>query len=74
MRNYSAVLAGWCSGFTSSSSSSRETPLIEEYRTALLELRDPSILRTAGTILASHSQHRVRARLDADLDPLTPEP
>jgi hypothetical protein len=51
-----------------------ESSLIEEYRTALLELRDPSILRTAGTILASHSQHRVRARLDADLDPFTPEP
>ena len=51
-----------------------EGSLIDEYRTALLELRDPSILRTAGTILASHSQHRVRARLDADLDPFTSDP
>ena len=51
-----------------------EGSLIEAYRAALLELRDPSILRTAGTILASHSQHRVRARLDAGLDPFTPEP
>ena len=51
-----------------------EASLIAEYRAALLELRDPTILRTAGTILASHSQHRVRARLDAGLDPFTPEP
>lgn len=51
-----------------------ESSLIEEYRTALLELRDPGILRTAGTILASHSQHRARARLDAHLDPFTSDP
>jgi hypothetical protein len=51
-----------------------ESALIEDYRTALLELRDPGILRTAGTILASHSQHRVRARLDAGLDPFTSDP
>ncbi len=51
-----------------------EAALIEEYRSALLELRDPSILRTAGTILASHSQHRVRARLEAGLDPFTSDP
>jgi hypothetical protein len=48
-----------------------ESSLIEEYRTALGELRDPGILRTAGTILASHSQHRARARVEADLDPFT---
>ncbi len=51
-----------------------EGSMIEAYREALLELRDPGILRTAGTILASHSQHRVRARLEAGLDPFTPEP
>ena len=51
-----------------------ESSLIEDYRAALLELRDPGILRTAGTILASHSQHRVRARLDAGLDPFTSDP
>jgi hypothetical protein len=48
-----------------------ESSLIEEYRTALGELRDPGILRTAATILASHSQHRARARVEADLDPFT---
>jgi hypothetical protein len=36
-----------------------ESSLIAEYRAALLELRETSILRTAGTILASHSQHRL---------------
>ncbi len=51
-----------------------ENRLIEAYSAALLELRDPSILRTAGTILASHSQHRVRARLEAGLDPFTSDP
>jgi hypothetical protein len=51
-----------------------ESRLIEAYSGALLELRDPSILRTAGTILASHSQHRVRARLEAGLDPFTSDP
>ena len=51
-----------------------ESRLIEAYSAALLELRDPSILRTAGTILASHSQHRVRARLEAGLDPFTSDP
>ena len=33
-----------------------------------------SILRTAGTILASHSQHRARVRLEAGLDPFTSDP
>jgi hypothetical protein len=51
-----------------------ENRLVEAYSAALLELRDPSILRTAGTILASHSQHRVRARLEAGLDPFTSDP
>jgi hypothetical protein len=51
-----------------------ETSLIDEYRSALLDLRDPSILRTAGTILASHSQHRVKARIEAGLDPFTSDP
>lgn len=51
-----------------------ESRLIEAYSSALLELRDPSIMRTAGTILASHSQHRVRARIEAGLDPFTSDP
>ncbi|MGZ8650047.1 MAG: hypothetical protein ACXW08_15700 [Solirubrobacteraceae bacterium] len=51
-----------------------ERALIADYEAALLELHDPSILRTAGTILASHSQHRVRARLEAGLDPFTRDP
>ncbi|HET9739187.1 MAG TPA: hypothetical protein VFP78_13810 [Solirubrobacteraceae bacterium] len=51
-----------------------ETSLIEEYRAAVLELRDPSILKTAGTILASHSQHRVKARIEAGLDPFASDP
>lgn len=51
-----------------------ERALIADYEAALLELHDPSILRTAGTILASHSQHRVRARVEAGLDPFTGDP
>ena len=51
-----------------------ERALIADYEAALLELHDPSILRTAGTILASHSQHRARVRLEAGLDPFTSDP
>jgi hypothetical protein len=47
-----------------------ESSLISEYEAALLKLRETSILRTAGTILASHSQHRVRARIAAGMEPL----
>jgi hypothetical protein len=35
----------------------REAELIAAYRRALLELDEPSILKTAGTILASHAGH-----------------
>jgi hypothetical protein len=35
----------------------REEALIRAYRRALLELDEPSILKTAGTILASHAGH-----------------
>jgi hypothetical protein len=51
-----------------------ESALIAAYSAALIDLHDPSILRTVGTILASHSQHRVRARLQDDLDPFTSDP
>lgn len=51
-----------------------EGALVAAYSAALVELNDPSILRTVGTILASHSQHRVRARLRDDLDPFTSDP
>jgi hypothetical protein len=40
----------------------REQDLIGAYRRALAELDEPSILRTAGTILASHAGHLVLAR------------
>jgi len=35
----------------------QEDALIAAYRRALLELDEPSILKTAGTILASHAGH-----------------
>jgi hypothetical protein len=34
-----------------------ERSLVAAYRDALVALAEPSILRTAGTILASHAQH-----------------
>jgi hypothetical protein len=34
-----------------------ERSLVAAYREALVALAEPSILRTAGTILASHAQH-----------------
>jgi hypothetical protein len=39
------------------SAEAREQALIAAYRRALLELDEPSILKTAGTILASHAGH-----------------
>jgi hypothetical protein len=46
-----------------------ETSLLAAYRDALLRFAEPSILRTAATIMASHAQHRARLRLRAGLDP-----
>jgi Ferritin-like domain len=46
-----------------------EESLLAAYRDALLHLVEPSILRTAATIMASHAQHRARLRLRAGLDP-----
>jgi hypothetical protein len=52
-------LADAAPGARARAAAALESSLIEVYQSALLELRDPSILRTAGTILASHSQHRL---------------
>jgi ferritin-like protein len=47
-----------------------EGSLMTAYRAALLELQEPSILQTAGTILASHAQHRALLLRRAGRDPL----
>ena len=49
----SATLSAWIA---------LEDSLIRDYRRALVDLREPSILRTAATILASHAQHRALLR------------
>jgi Ferritin-like domain len=46
-----------------------EASLLAAYREALVELVEPSILRTAATIAASHAQHHALLRRDAGLDP-----
>jgi hypothetical protein len=46
-----------------------EGSLVAAYRTALLALEEPSILQTAGTILASHAQHRALLLRRAGRDP-----
>jgi len=47
-----------------------EESLLEAYDEALRELGEPSILRTAASIAASHAQHLALLRRDAGLDPL----
>jgi hypothetical protein len=47
-----------------------EGSLLAAYRGALLALEEPSILQTAGTILASHAQHRALLVRRAGRDPL----
>jgi hypothetical protein len=44
-----------------------ETSLVEEYSSALADIADPSVLQTAGTILASHAQHLARLRAAGEL-------
>jgi ferritin-like protein len=46
-----------------------EASLLAAYRQALVELVEPSILRTAATIAASHAQHDALLRREAGLDP-----
>jgi hypothetical protein len=46
-----------------------ETSLLAAYRDALLVLEEPSILQTAGTILAGHAQHRALLLRRAGRDP-----
>jgi len=46
-----------------------EGSLMAAYRHALLALAEPSILQTAGTILASHAQHRALLLRRAGRDP-----
>jgi hypothetical protein len=45
--------------------------LLEAYERALGEIVEPSILRTAATIAASHAQHLALLRREAGLDPLS---
>jgi Ferritin-like domain len=47
-----------------------EESLLETYDEALLGLAEPSMLRTAASIAASHAQHLAVLRRDAGLDPL----
>jgi hypothetical protein len=47
-----------------------EGSLMAAYRGAILALEEPSILQTAGTILASHAQHRALLVRRAGRDPL----
>jgi hypothetical protein len=48
-----------------------ERTLLDAYEEALLEIAEPSILRTAATIAASHAQQVALLRRDAGLDPLS---
>jgi hypothetical protein len=43
--------------------------LLDAYERGLAELAEPSILRTAATIAASHAQHLALLRREAGLDP-----
>jgi hypothetical protein len=47
-----------------------ERSLLVAYEDALGALAEPSILRTAATIAASHAQHLALLRREAGLDPL----
>ena len=47
-----------------------EAALIAAYRGALLELEEPGLLETVGSILASHAQHRAVLLRAAGRDPL----
>ena len=47
----------------------RERALVSAYRRALLEIDEPSILRTVGTILASHAGHNILITRVAAADP-----
>jgi hypothetical protein len=44
--------------------------LLEDYREALTELAEPSILRTVASITASHAQYHALLRREAGMDPL----
>jgi Ferritin-like domain len=46
-----------------------EASLLASYEQALRTITEPSILRTAATIMASHAQHHALLRLRAGLDP-----
>ena len=48
-----------------------EDELVAVYRSALEGLPDAKIAMTAGTILASHSQHRLMLARENGVDPLT---
>ena len=47
----------------------REQALVAAYRRALVEIDEPSILRTVGTILASHAGHAVLVGSPVEADP-----
>ena len=46
-----------------------EASLVDAYRAALRKLAEPSIARTAASILAGHAQHRTQLRVEAGRDP-----
>jgi hypothetical protein len=46
-----------------------EVSLVASYEQALRIIGEPSILRTAATIMAGHAQHHALLRLRAGLDP-----
>jgi Ferritin-like domain len=46
-----------------------EGSLLAAYREALIAIAEPSILRTAATIAASHAQHEALLRREAGLGP-----
>lgn len=47
-----------------------EASLVDAYRAALRKLAEPSIARTAASILAGHAQHRTLLRVEAGRDPV----